>query len=132
MPHALSRHAPLVLLLCAASLCLQLHLRALGGDFLSDDFVHAAWIASAQANGELGHWLLRRFYLPLDSGNYAYRPVVFASYALDWVAHGGQAAGWHLTNLLVHLLNAVLSPTLDQPPPRAWTFTAPGCTPSMA
>jgi len=96
------------LLFIAAAACAAIHLRAIGGDFLSDDFAHASWVADAQSKGELLDWLVSRFYLPLGSGNFAYRPVVFASYALDWVIYGTNAAGWHLTNLVIHLVNGAL------------------------
>jgi len=37
-----------------------------------------------------------------------YRPVLLVSYALDYRIYGWRAWGWHLTNLLMHLLNAAL------------------------
>jgi protein O-mannosyl-transferase len=97
-----------LLLFIAVAACAAIHLRAIGGDFLSDDFAHASWVADAQSKGELLEWLVSRLYLPLGSGNFAYRPVVFASYALDWIIYGTNAAGWHLTNLVIHLVNGVL------------------------
>ena len=99
-------------LFSALAICVAIHLKAIGGDFLSDDFAHASWIADAQGKGELLEWLVTRLYSPLGSGNYAYRPVVFASYALDWMIYGTNAAGWHLTNLLIHLINGGLILTL--------------------
>jgi hypothetical protein len=107
MPRA-GRTSVAILLLSASVLCILVHLRAIGGDFLSDDFAHASWVADAQSKGELLNWMVSRFYLPLGSGNFAYRPVVFASYALDWVVYGTNAAGWHLTNLAIHLINGAL------------------------
>ena len=103
-----NRTAVALLLSAAFAACLIIHLRAIGGDFLSDDFAHTGWIAEAHGKGELLDWLVKRLYLPLDSGNYAYRPVVFASYALDWVCYGANAAGWHITNLAIHLANGAL------------------------
>jgi hypothetical protein len=102
------------LLFIAVAACAAIHLRAIGGDFLSDDFAHASWVADAQSKGELLNWLVSRLYLPLGSGNFAYRPVVFASYALDWVVYGTNAAGWHLTNLVIHLANGALIFVLAQ------------------
>jgi hypothetical protein len=106
--HHVSSRATVFLLFIAIAVCVAIHLRAIGGDFLSDDFAHASWVAEAQSKGELFNWLVSRLYLPLGSGNYAYRPVVFASYALDWVIYGTNAAGWHLTNLVIHLINGAL------------------------
>ena len=37
-----------------------------------------------------------------------YRPLVFLSYALDWSLWGIDAAGFHLTNVLLHAVNAML------------------------
>jgi len=37
-----------------------------------------------------------------------YRPVLLLSYALDYQVFGWRAWGWHLTNLLLHLVNALL------------------------
>lgn len=96
------------LLFAACAVCAIIHLRGIGGDFLSDDFVHAGWIAAASDKGELFKWLVQRLYLPLDSGNFAYRPVVFASYAFDWIFFGNNARGWHASNLVIHLLNTAL------------------------
>lgn len=97
-----------LLLLVAVAICLILHLRSIGGDFLSDDFSHVGWISQAQQKGALLDWLLKRFYLPLDSGNYAYRPVVFATYALDWHFYGSNVSGWHFSNLVIHVVNGTL------------------------
>ena len=107
LPHV-GRPTLALLLFVGFGACLTLHLRGIGGDFLSDDFSHVAWISDAQTRGALLEWVLARFYLPLDSGNYAYRPVVFASYSLDWLLYGTNVTGWHLTNLIIHLFNGVL------------------------
>jgi hypothetical protein len=106
--HQGSRFIAVIFFFTAIAICLAIHLRAIGGDFLSDDFAHASWVAEAQSKGELLDWLVKRLYLPLGSGNYAYRPVVFASYALDWVIYDTNATGWHLTNLVIHLINGAL------------------------
>jgi tetratricopeptide (TPR) repeat protein len=48
-----------------------------------------SWIVTARV---LGHWV----------------PLTWASYALDAVIWGQRASGYHLTNVLIHTLNAVL------------------------
>ncbi len=103
-----SRNTVAILLLTALAVSAAIHLRAIGGDFLSDDFAHASWVADAHRKGELLEWLFKLLHSPLGSGNYAYRPVVFASYALDWIIYGTNAAGWHLTNLVIHIINGAL------------------------
>lgn len=37
-----------------------------------------------------------------------YRPVVSASYAIDYMVWGPKAAGFHFTNILIHLINTLL------------------------
>src|SRR5262249_37394552 len=49
--------------------------RGAGGAFLSDDFSHLAAIFNADDRGRLSAWTLARFYEPLGSGNFAYRPI---------------------------------------------------------
>ena len=56
-----------------------------------------------------GSWFASTFSSPLPTGNFAYRPVVFTSYAIDYLVFGTNAWGWHLTNVLVHSLNAGLA-----------------------
>ncbi len=85
------------------------HLRGIGGAFLSDDYAHLGWVHDASERGTLWSWTLSRFYLPLGSGNYAYRPLAFATYVLDWIAYGANATGWHVTNLILHGVNAALA-----------------------
>ena len=86
---------------------LALHVRGLGGDFLSDDFSHLSVLARNDAQGHLGAWLVERFLHGLDNGNFAFRPLAFASYALDWRLFGADAAGWHATNLALYFANAL-------------------------
>jgi hypothetical protein len=99
-----------------------LHVRGLPGSFLSDDFAHLDFIARADRDGRLGAWLLDRFVAGLDNGNYAFRPLAFLSYALDWRLHGAHPAGWHATNLLLHLATVALVYRLAS----RWTGTATG------
>ncbi len=104
-----SRRAALLLLAAALAVVLVAHLRGIGGAFLSDDYAHLGWIHDASERGTLWSWTLSRFYLPLGSGNYAYRPLAFATYVLDWIAYGANATGWHVTNLILHGVNAALA-----------------------
>ena len=94
----------LALLLLAV---LVLHVRGLGGDFLSDDFSHLGVVARNDAQGRLGAWLAERFLHGLDNGNFAFRPIAFASYALDWRLFGANATGWHATNLVLYAVDAL-------------------------
>ena len=57
--------------------------------------------------------LLPRYFVDADlfsglEGNAMYRPVLLASYLLDYGIAGYHPTAWHLTNILIHALNAVL------------------------
>jgi hypothetical protein len=86
-----------------------LHAAGAPGGLLSDDFSHLHWIHQAASQNALGSWVLATFTQPLPSGNYAYRPAVFASYALDYLAFGAHPLGWHATNLIIHVGVALLA-----------------------
>ena len=85
-----------------------LHLRGFGGAFLSDDFGHLDIIAHADRGHVLAGRLLAHFVEPLGSGNYAYRPLAFLSYAIDWRLFGAWAPGWRATSLALHFASAAL------------------------
>ncbi|MBI5533673.1 MAG: tetratricopeptide repeat protein [Deltaproteobacteria bacterium] len=83
----------------------------LDGGFFWDDF---PLIVDNQAvrNGQpLASWLVDPFWQAgamLADSRGLYRPLTMLSYRLDWILHAANAAGFHATNLLVHLANAVL------------------------
>ena len=79
----------------------------LGGTFLSDDFAHLAVIHGAHERSALGAWVVARFFEPLGNGTFAYRPLAFATYALDWTFYGTDAVGWRLTSVLLFAANAL-------------------------
>lgn len=58
----------------------------------------------------IGVYLARPFWLSADweGGAAYYRPLTILSLALDNALHAGNAAGFHLTNLLLHGANALL------------------------
>lgn len=105
--------AAILLTGCAFALCLFLHWDSEGG-FLSDDFSHIHWLVHAQSGEGLGAGLLRFLVSPPDLGIFTWRPVGFASYALDWLIFGADATGWHATSLMIHCLNAVLAGLLSR------------------
>ncbi len=85
-----------------------LHARGLSGGFLSDDFGILDLMSRHDREGTLGAWLVARFFGPLGSGNFGYRPLGLVSYAIDWRLFGASPGGWHLTSLLLHLANVAL------------------------
>jgi hypothetical protein len=70
-------------------------LPGLGGYFSGEDFVFIRFVASGKA-----------FYEP--SQNLFYRPLPNLLWQLDYSLWGLQPFGYHLTNLLVHVLNTAL------------------------
>ena len=80
---------------------LALQLRGISGEFLADDFSHLDVISRFADQSRLWSWTMARFYEPLGNGTFAYRPIAFATYALDWLAYRGNATGWRVTSLLL-------------------------------
>jgi tetratricopeptide (TPR) repeat protein len=85
----------LILLLTAAA-----YAGALRGALVWDDRIHVA--GNARVTEARWGELLGR-----PVGDY-YRPAVFASFALDQALHGGRAAGFHATNIALHVIAAWL------------------------
>jgi protein O-mannosyl-transferase len=86
------------------------YVQALGGPLVWDDRL---LILEAPPHGTtaLGDYLSRPFWSgagaqPINASYY--RPVVTLSFALDQALHGTNAGGFHLTNVVLHLTNALL------------------------
>lgn len=83
----------------------------LGGAFVWDDrylIEDAPLVTEPQP---LSAYFANPFWVGGEQGSDArayYRPLVTLSYALDHALHGANPAGFHLTNLLLHLLNVGL------------------------
>ena len=73
---------------------------ALGAGFVSDDFM------LREAVGLRGPFFSWAHYAPLGA-NFL-RPLASLSFYLDQRLWGGHAAGYHLTGILLHALNATL------------------------
>jgi hypothetical protein len=83
------------------ALTIAIYFPALGAGFVGDDFMILHRLrALAQPTDAL------RFF----RGEFFeyYRPLPFVSFAIDWSIAGANARQFHLTNLLLHTLNAVL------------------------
>jgi hypothetical protein len=96
--------AAAVVLIVAIIACLRLG----RGYFLADDFVQLANFSHWHARGELWPQVLSRFAASIDGVNGFYRPLTFATYALNYVLGDAQAGRWLGVNLALHLANAVL------------------------
>ena len=76
--------------------------------FLSDDISILGLVEGWDRQGGLWSNALALFFSRLPSGNYFYRPLPFLGFALDWAWFGAAARGWHLLNLVAHLLSTAL------------------------
>jgi protein O-mannosyl-transferase len=99
--------AALVVLVAVVAVYLQ----SLGGEFLWDDYAVVLDAPLVERGGSLGDFLNAPFWsagaFHGESSSY-YRPLVTLSLALDGALHGKNAAGYHLTNVLLHATNALL------------------------
>lgn len=78
------------------------------GYFLADDLSFLAFLDGEREHGTLFEALVRGFWRPPFRGEDYYRPLLDASFALDYLLWGTDAWGWHVTNLLLHLTTALL------------------------
>lgn len=86
---------------------------ALNTFFLSDDF---SLIHAVRENGPLGVW---------TSGQQFWRPLISLSLFCDDQVWGLNATGYHLTNILAHVLNAVLVSCIALLLLRSWGIQSP-------
>jgi hypothetical protein len=107
-----ARVLPLMAFAAIAVIGMALQLRGIAGGFLGDDFSHLDVISRFADQSSLWSWTLARFYEPLGNGTFAYRPIAFATYALDWLAYRDNAAGWRITSLVLYSINALAAGTL--------------------
>lgn len=85
----------------------------LGVYFLSDDFVPLALFRHWQDEGRFGAMLWSKLTTGLDAGdNNFYRPLSYASFALNYVLGGLDARGWMAVNIALHVASAVMAGTI--------------------
>lgn len=94
------------LVLCAA-IFIVFH-QILDTGFVCDDFLHLPYLLRTQTNLSLlwanfvGPWIGEtNLYL-------FYRPLTEISLFIDWLTYGANPAGFHLTALILHMVNAIL------------------------
>jgi len=78
------------------------------GDFHYDDYHSIRDNAALTRASNLPRFFGNPAYFSVNPAAAMYRPLLLASYALDYQVFGWRAWGWHLTNLLLHLANALL------------------------
>jgi protein O-mannosyl-transferase len=79
---------------------------ALGGPFLWDDRMLIEQTARVRSLGSIGTFFSSGFWADTVHGEQAgayFRPIATLSFALDHALHGQNPAGFHLTNLALHL-----------------------------
>lgn len=89
---------------------LVVYMQALGGGFVWDDRFLILGAPLVERGASLDEYLRAPFWTGAGGGEQSgyYRPLVTLSFALDHRLHGDNAAGFHLTNVLLHALNALL------------------------
>ena len=81
----------------------------LGGYFLSDDFVPLVLFRKWQEEGRLAEALAQKFFSSLDAGDsHFYRPLSYLSFAINYLASGVDARPWMATEVVLHVLNAIM------------------------
>ena len=82
---------------------------SLGGGFVGDDYTLVKEEPLVTAPGGLGDYFGRVLWSgPLQAARGFYRPLVTLSYAADYRLWDGRPAGFHLGNLVLHLLVTIL------------------------
>lgn len=76
--------------------------------FLGDDFSYLHYVANGAQEGRSLSQLWDELISPPYRGGFFYRPFVIASLLGDYLMYGVNPMGWHLTNLMLHLVNVVL------------------------
>ena len=93
----------------ALALTALAHSPALGGDFVWDDHQLIEEQRIVRELQPLQAYFANSFWSsPYDEARGFFRPLVTLSYALEWRLWDGAPAGFHATNLLLHLLNCML------------------------
>lgn len=90
---------------------LAVHATSLGGPFFWDDEQLILENPTVRHGTALAEWFLKPFWQPgvLETNvRWMYRPLTVLSYRLDWLLHGDNPAGYHLTNVFLHVGNALL------------------------
>jgi hypothetical protein len=102
------RKAAAFLVGAAALLVLGIHWGSFFGHFLSDDFGFPWGLYHAAARGDVWGYVWDHVVITEPQPGNFYRPIGFATFALDWLAFGADPLGWRLTNFALHLLNGWL------------------------
>ncbi len=103
----------ITLLLCLLIGAMIFFMPLLGGGFVADDFTILRFVtygdpAHADTDPKDSTAVLRYFFEPTNQETHVYRPLVLLSFRLSYQQFGTSSSGFLMTNLLIHLLNAVI------------------------
>jgi hypothetical protein len=87
--------------LALAAVTLAVYLPALGSGFVGDDFMILHRLRGLTGPADVLRYFRGEFF------EY-YRPLGFVTHAVDWAIAGQNARQFHLTNLLLHIINTLL------------------------
>jgi protein O-mannosyl-transferase len=90
---------------------LAVYAQALGGTLIWDDQFLIPGAPLVERGGSLDDYLKAPFWSGVNSSVTSaiyYRPMVTLSFAVDHAIHGENAAGYHLTNVVLHLVCSLL------------------------
>lgn len=105
----------ILLLLSLLFIFLTFH-RALNGVFINDDirlietnlYIRDSSYLKHNLTHDFGNVSLSDAARDAKQPNFYYRPLITLSYMLDYQLHGLEPWGYHLTNIILHLLNVLL------------------------
>lgn len=94
--------------LLAVLLAAALHARGFSGFWLGDDLPNLHRTHEWARTGVLWSDTLRQFLTPITGGGFFIRPMVIATFSLNYELSGASYAGWYAFNFAVHLANVAL------------------------
>lgn len=100
--------AAVLLVSAAALVVLGIHWASFGGHFLSDDFAFPWGVYHAAERGETWRYVWDQVVMTQAQPGNFYRPVGFATFALNYLVAGADPLLWRLFNFVLHLVNGWL------------------------
>lgn len=100
------KNPKLILILIIISINLLIFLPSLKGGFVWDDYELIVDNSLLKTQN-----VIKTMFTPFGYGGFnslLYRPIVSLSYKLDYLIYGLNPSGFHLTNIIIHTLNAIL------------------------
>lgn len=95
-------------LLVPVLLAAALYARGFQGFWLGDDLPNLHRTHEWSEAGRLWSDTLRQFLAPITGGGFFIRPMVIATFSLNYEIAGARYAGWYALNFAVHLANTAL------------------------